>query len=226
MAATKPSDHSKSLIEPSGPIIVTLCLITNGTLSSDVIGRMYAKAFANPGLKRGFCVCGTSAAVLSFLSGPGIVLTILSNQVFNVDRRTFSFVIASLPLWPQAARGDQKIARIGFLSPADKPGPNHRAFIDRLAKLRLVEGQTIHIEWRWLNQQYDSLPKAAEELASLDLQAVVAQTQAVTLAMKKATQTTPIVFVGVRDPVAAGSFKASTIQAATLPASLLHRQAK
>lgn len=124
--------------------------------------------------------------------------------VHAMDRRTFVVSIAASFAGARCGTAaDQRMAHIGFLSPAAQPGPNHRAFVDQLARLGWVEGKNLHIEWRWLRQRYDELQIVAEDLARAQLRLIVAQTQAVALALTKATNTTPIVFVGVRDPVAA-----------------------
>jgi putative ABC transport system substrate-binding protein len=122
-----------------------------------------------------------------------------------MNRRAFLLSVAAASLGkPPIAHADQKLPGIGFLSPSEKSGPNHRAFVNRLAELGWIEGKTVQITWRWLGQRYETLSSVANELAAADLKVVVTQTQAVTLAMMKATQKTPIVFVGVRDPVQAG----------------------
>jgi putative ABC transport system substrate-binding protein len=123
-----------------------------------------------------------------------------------MHRREFITLIGgAAATWPLAASAQQvKTWRIGFLSPADGPGPNHQAFVQQLKKLGYEEGINLRIEWRWLHQQYADLPQMAADLTRQNLDVLVAQTQAVALAAKKATQTVPIIFVGVRDPVAAG----------------------
>ena len=90
------------------------------------------------------------------------------------------------------------VRRIGFLSPADTPGPNHRAFLEQLTKEGFEDGKAVTIEWRWARQRYDLLSAAATELVRLQVDVIVAQTQAAALAAKQATTTIPIVFVGVR----------------------------
>jgi hypothetical protein len=76
-----------------------------------------------------------------------------------MDRRTFLLLITASTVWKSSSVDAAQLpARIVFLSPADKPGPNHRAFVDQLARLGWVEGKTLHIEWRWLGQHYETLP--------------------------------------------------------------------
>ena len=55
-----------------------------------------------------------------------------------------------------------------------------------------------------MRQQHDQFPSAAIELAKRNIDVLVAQTQAAALAAKRATETIPIVFVSMGDPVVAG----------------------
>ena len=100
-----------------------------------------------------------------------------------------------------------KIWRIGWLSPAEGPGPNHEAFLKQLKALGYEEGKNIHIEWAWVGQHPDQFPQAATRLVGANIDVLITQSQAVTLAAMKVTTTIPIVFVGVRDPVVAGIVK-------------------
>jgi putative ABC transport system substrate-binding protein len=113
-------------------------------------------------------------------------------------------LVATCVLHLGAASVERKIPLIGFLSPADGPGANHRAFLRELATKGYVEGQTVSLEWRWAHQQYGKLPDLASELVSLNPNVIIAQTSAAAFAAEKATSSIPIVFLGVRDPVATG----------------------
>src|SRR5215469_69390 len=76
-------------------------------------------------------------------------------------------------------------------------------FRDELAKLGWVEGQTIHVDYRFGagNVDYSAL---AKELVGLHPELVVAQATPLTAAMQQETRTIPIVFLRVSDPVGAG----------------------
>src|SRR5574341_530533 len=109
---------------------------------------------------------------------------------------------------PLAADAQQagKVPRIGFLSvtsPSDSP-PRLDAFRQRLRELGWVEGQNIVIDYRYAEGRGDRLPDLAAELVRLKVALIVsAGTQEVTAA-KNATETIPIVLIGVRDPVGTG----------------------
>lgn len=73
-----------------------------------------------------------------------------------------------------------------------------------LRELGYVEGQNIVIEQRFAANKPDRLPALAKELVDLRVDVIVAITAGSIIAAKKATSTTPIVFFGNFDPVAAG----------------------
>ena len=109
---------------------------------------------------------------------------------------------------PLAAGAQQagKVPRIGLLSltsPSDRP-PLRDAFRQRLRELGWVEGQNIVIDYRYAEGRVDRLPDLATELVRLKVDLIVsAGTQGATAA-KNATETIPIVMIGVRDPVGTG----------------------
>lgn len=124
----------------------------------------------------------------------------------NWTRRRFSrFVTLMLasPVFAHAQSPGRKY-RIGFLSPADGRGPNHAAFIKRLAELGFRDGDNAEVIFHFVKQQFDQLPAGAKELLSMNVDIIATQTQAAAIAAKGATSTIPIVFMGVRDPIVAG----------------------
>ena len=67
-----------------------------------------------------------------------------------------------------------------------------------------VEGKNIAYEYRYADDKLDRLPALAEELVRLKVDVLVTPGTPGALALKKATQTIPIVFTDVTDPVATG----------------------
>ena len=115
----------------------------------------------------------------------------------------------SLLAAPLAADAQQagKVPRIGVLgvtSPSDRP-PLLDAFRQRLRELGWVEGQNIVIDYRYAEGRVDRLPDLAAELVRLKVDLIIGSngTQVATAA-KNATETIPIVMIGVRDPVGTG----------------------
>ena len=101
-----------------------------------------------------------------------------------------------------------RIRRVGWLTNVKNYGPAGNrainAFRARLAELGWAEGRNFIFEPRWAENQTERLPALAAELVSLQVDVIVAQTNAAALAAKNATATIPIVMTGATDPVVFG----------------------
>jgi putative tryptophan/tyrosine transport system substrate-binding protein len=73
-----------------------------------------------------------------------------------------------------------------------------------LSEAGYVEGQSLAIEYRWAENNYERLPALAADLVGRKVDLIVATAVAASLAAKNATSTIPIVFMGVSDPVGLG----------------------
>jgi putative tryptophan/tyrosine transport system substrate-binding protein len=108
--------------------------------------------------------------------------------------------------WPIAARAQQQMPVIGYLSPGS-PEPD----ADRLTGLKAglneagyAEGRNVAIQYRWAEDQNDRLPRLADDLVSRQVTALAAVATPSALAAKAATSTIPIVFHVSVDPVQFG----------------------
>jgi putative ABC transport system substrate-binding protein len=124
-------------------------------------------------------------------------------------RRDFTILfVVGMAIWPTHVRAQQlrKIPRIGVLLPGAPAAWSRRtkAFLDGLSELGYVEGKTIAIEWKWGDDQFDTLSGLAADLVRSNVDVIVTGGTSATKALKTATQTIPIVMAIVGDPVAAG----------------------
>lgn len=125
-------------------------------------------------------------------------------------RREFISLIGSVAAWPLAARAQQpeRMRRIGILVlfAEDDPAGKIRiaAFIEGLQQLGWTVGRNIEIDIRWGAADAVRSRRQAAELVTLAPDVVLAGASEATAALREATRTVPIVFVGVTDPVGAG----------------------
>ena len=104
------------------------------------------------------------------------------------------------------AQQPKKIPRIGYLTlgSSSPRSANEEAFRDGLHHLGYIEGQNVHVEYRYAAGEVGRLPELAAELVSLNLNVIVAANTQSIDATRRATKTIPIVFPLTFDPVASG----------------------
>jgi putative ABC transport system substrate-binding protein len=123
-------------------------------------------------------------------------------------RRELITLLGGAAAWPLAARAQQPAMPIvGFMSgrsPEDSTDVAS-AFRQGLADTGFIEGQTVKIEYRWANGDYDKLPALAADLVNQKVEVLVGAGGDVSAAAAaKATKTIPVVFGMGGDPVKAG----------------------
>ena len=122
-----------------------------------------------------------------------------------MDRRRFLLTsLAGAVAAPLGADAQQAkaVARVGYLQPGEAPPIYMDVFRDRLRQLGWVEGRNLIIEYRIGPANGDYAPLVAE-LVNLQVNVIVTWTALVVVAVRRASDTIPIVAV-TGDPIATG----------------------
>jgi putative ABC transport system substrate-binding protein len=124
-----------------------------------------------------------------------------------MDRRRFLLTslagALALPLAAEAQQ-DRKVYRIGYLATTPEATEWGRAFVDRLRELGYVEGRNILIERRYSEGRPERFPGFVDELLDLNVDLILTVSAPETSAARRATRSTPIVFLAHGDPVGTG----------------------
>ena len=143
-----------------------------------------------------------SSAVLSFPSE--------AREALAVKRREFITLLRGAVAWPLVARAQQRerMRSVGVLTPFaahNTEGQNRvTAFAQALQQLGWSVGQNARLHYRWGDGTSATMQKYAAELVALAPDVILADSSAALSPLLQATQTIPIVFAIVADPVGAG----------------------
>jgi putative ABC transport system substrate-binding protein len=128
-----------------------------------------------------------------------------------MKRREFLGVFGgAAAAFPLVARAQQpgRMKRIGVLmgQPAADPAAEafFSVFTQAIHKVGWTAGSTVQMDVRWTAAEVDRIRMLAKELVALQPDVILSHGTAVTAALQKETQTIPIVFVIVSDPVGSG----------------------
>jgi putative ABC transport system substrate-binding protein len=128
-----------------------------------------------------------------------------------MKRRRFIGLVSSFAVMsPFTAHSQQLdvVRRIGVLMGFAESDREQQTFVaafrEGLQKLGWAEGRNIRIDYRWGAGDADRIQSLARELAGLRPDAIVGQSTPVVAALVRETQTIPIVFVNVADPIGSG----------------------
>jgi putative ABC transport system substrate-binding protein len=112
--------------------------------------------------------------------------------------------------WPLAAQAQsvERMRRIGVLMAYDENDPvtkaNLSAFTQALPDLGWTDGRNLRIDIRLVGSDPNRARALAQELVGLQPDIILANGTQPTATLQQETQTIPIVFVGVSDPVGSG----------------------
>src|SRR5258705_6300527 len=122
-------------------------------------------------------------------------------------RRQFITLLGGAVTCPLAARAQQPdrvrlIAVLMAYAQSDRVAQSwFAAFRGALSKLGWTEGSSLRIELRWSADNADRMRALAKELVDLRPNAIFGVTTPVVGALARETNTIPIVFAGVSDPI-------------------------
>ena len=111
--------------------------------------------------------------------------------------------VLAVPLASFAQQQAAKVPRIGVILTGDVQYTRD-AFLQGLRERGWMEGRNILIEYRPVGDKLERVPDIAAELVGLNVDVIVASANQVIIALKRITQTIPIVMSVVGDPVGAG----------------------
>jgi putative tryptophan/tyrosine transport system substrate-binding protein len=127
-----------------------------------------------------------------------------------MNRRDLIAGLGSAAAWPMAARAQQgaRLRRIGVLMPYPYtdalPRRWTQTFEQSLQELGWASGQNVEFDYRWSGDDFDQASASARELVHLKPDLLMATATMPVLALKRETQSIPIVFANVADPVGQG----------------------
>ena len=128
-----------------------------------------------------------------------------------IRRREFITLLGGAAVvWPVAAHAQlpEQVRRISVLMDGDESDATLQAFIIALGaglqKLGWIEGQNVRIESRWAAGDFGRIRKYAAEFIAVPADVVLTGNTPVVQELQRQTQTIPIVFVALGDPVATG----------------------
>jgi putative tryptophan/tyrosine transport system substrate-binding protein len=99
------------------------------------------------------------------------------------------------------AQTTKKLPAIGYLSAGFAATAYHPTFVSGLRDLGYVEGKSVAIESRYVEERLERLPALASDLAARRVDVIVVVGGAEAAAAKKVTDRIPIVTIAVADPV-------------------------
>ena len=127
-----------------------------------------------------------------------------------IGRRQFITLLGGAAAWPLSAYGQQpqKLQRVGVLMTRNAEDSEEQArltaILQGLQERGWTDGRNVRIDIRWSAGDPDRRRRYAAELVALAPDVIIADTSTPLAALLQETQTVPIVFAGVIDPISAG----------------------
>ena len=131
-------------------------------------------------------------------------------------RREFITLIGAAAAWPVAARAQQpdRMRRIGMLVGLPEGDPEGekwvQAFLRGMSQLGWRLGTNFQLDVRWVATDFDRTQAIAKELVQSRPDLIQVTSTPATTAIMRETQTIPVVFASVSDPIGAGFIQTLT----------------
>lgn len=125
-------------------------------------------------------------------------------------REFFSVLGAAAVAWPRITRAqrNERVRHVCVLMAFDEYDPPAKVWLSRLtqelSELGWTDGRNLRMDVRWAGENVDRMRMFAKQLVDLQPDVIVAFGTPVTAALQRETQTIPIVFLIVSDPVGEG----------------------
>jgi ABC-type uncharacterized transport system substrate-binding protein len=132
----------------------------------------------------------------------------LSNFVNKRFPTVATWVLSAMfifsPIGLAYAQKPATVPRVGILTPGSPPDRRVERLLQALNDIGYVDGKTMSVDLRFAEGKRDRLAEIAVELVRLKVNVIYGRNAGVVSALKQATKTIPIVFLGTSDPVGNG----------------------
>ena len=123
-------------------------------------------------------------------------------------RREFISLLAASFAWPLGVRAQQSMRQVAIINVRLENDPlgqsQLKAFVQAFEKLGWTDGRNVRIDVRWAGGSTERMREVVSEFVALKPDVIVASGSPAVTALKGATSTIPVVFVGIAEPVAQG----------------------
>ena len=123
-------------------------------------------------------------------------------------RREFITFVGGAAAWSLAARAQQSMRRVAVIMVNPETDPlgqaRLKAFLQGFERLGWTDGRNVRLDIRWANGSSARMQEIVTEIVGQKPDLVVANGTPTVAALKRATSTIPVVFVGVNEPVVQG----------------------
>jgi putative ABC transport system substrate-binding protein len=123
-------------------------------------------------------------------------------------RREFITLLGGASAWPLAVRAQQSMRRVAVIMVTPETDPvgqgRLKAFLQGFEKRGWIDGRNARFDIRWAGGSAERMREIVAEIVALKPDVIVANGTPTVAALKRATSTIPVVFVGINEPVVQG----------------------